>query len=335
MSWGRFEAHVRAHAKCRKAGNEAASFWIWAILWAHDNKTDGYIDGSLLGDVMPIAIANEKAKELAEICAKSIIKPGGAGLFERVEGGAYIIHDFHHFQPPADEELAKVWHQLSLSEKRSVAGKKGALARWQKEMAKVDGKSDDTFPRVRARVGSEGIGSVGTDSREGSAEGRGDVPEAVEPEAPVEPETTYDLAWRLWRELYQTSRRKYGRYIEAGVTDDRAIQLLAHRADDLTGADRAKTEALLRHWFSSYLLDDGEVSFIVNARHPVKFIERRLPTYGEPKPPRKAAPPAPRESEPDGQGLDPNVVAERARTFLRGFGKGPPIDPKEPTKETA
>lgn len=171
MTWGRFEAHARAHAKCRKAGNEAASFWVWAILWSIDNKTDGYLDGSLLGDVMPNAIANEKAKVLADQCANAAIKPGGVGLFERADNGAFIVHDFHHFQPPSDEELREEWNALTLSEKRRLAGQKGAAARWQKEVAKLDSKTDDNPSRARAsdRIGGDRVGS---EALEGSPEGR-------------------------------------------------------------------------------------------------------------------------------------------------------------------
>jgi hypothetical protein len=114
-----------------------------------------------------------------------------------------------------------------------------------------------------------------------------DVPESVEREEPAA-EPTYDLAWRMWRELYEQSRRRYGRYVEAIVDDNRVIQRLGRQADEMTGADRARTSALLRHWFVSYLRDDGDLRCQVAARHPLRLIERRLPTYGEPKPPASA-----------------------------------------------
>lgn len=329
MTWTRFEPKARRHPKAIKAGNDAASFWQWAIQWSNENETDGYLDESVLHTIPPTAIAPRRAKELAEKCVAAAIKPGGSGLFERVENG-YRIHDFHDYQPPSDEELKRKW----LSEIRSSAGKKGASKRWQTldgkppfaialPSANRDSKSDNSHsPRADAR---RNLGSVdGSGDPKVSDTGQ-EVPESVEPAADSEPESTYDMAWRMWRELYDQSRRKYGRYVDAMIDDDRVIQRLAHKADDMTGVDRGRTTALLRHWFVSYLRDDGDLNCHTDRRHPLKLIERRLPTYGEPKEPASSTrlsavkPSRPRVSDDDLQ-ASAERNAERALALAAELG---------------
>lgn len=136
MTSSTFVAEARDHDKCVKAGNEAAAFWMWAIQWSNKRGTDGFLDESILHKIPPVAIQPKKAKALAEACADAFIKPGGAGLFERVEGG-YTIHDFHDHKVQVDESL----HEQLVSTARSLAGRQGASKRWQKLIAN-DGKPD-------------------------------------------------------------------------------------------------------------------------------------------------------------------------------------------------
>lgn len=60
-----------------------------------------------------------------------------AGLWEEVEGG-FQFHDWHDFQPDGQEVRAR---RAETSEKRRIAGKKGAQARWAPP--EEDGKTDD------------------------------------------------------------------------------------------------------------------------------------------------------------------------------------------------
>jgi hypothetical protein len=112
------------------------------------------------------------------------------------------------------------------------------------------------------------------------------------------------------------------------VQDDRVVQRLAHRAEELADGKRDRVLAVLRHWFVSYLRDDGDLNCHANARHPLRLIERRLPTYGDlPKPASARRIKAARAAEPPPLSNDEHLAAiERARAIARGIGdpkKGP------------
>ena len=195
-------------------------------------------------------------------------------------------------------------HRLILTNWAKWAAPKSSTQRvreWRERQRNTHLESDETLQDVSTRNGEtpyrteqERTGQDRTKHSPLAPQG-GEVekascevppPESVEhdePGAPAVP-TTYDLGWRMWRELYEQSRRGYGRYVDAFIDDDRVIQRLAHRADAMTGGNRQRTVQLLRHWFVSYLRDDGDLSCHAERRHPLKLVERRLPTYGEPKP---------------------------------------------------
>lgn len=98
---------------------------------------------------------------------------------------------------------------------------------------------------------------------------------------PPRTETHYDLAWKLWRELYPKSKRNYGVYVDAGIKDEHAMQDIAHRKE-IVDLPLNEAEVILRHWFTSFLRDDGDVDFLVRGKHRLAHLERRLPVYGMP-----------------------------------------------------
>jgi len=123
-----FEDAAVHHPKASKAGNEAAAFWHWAIMWSNANGTNGYLDEAILFRIPPVPILPKKAKQLAERCVDASIKPGGAGLFERADGGGYWIHDFDKYYAPPREPTAE---ELELEAKRradkAAAGRLGGM----------------------------------------------------------------------------------------------------------------------------------------------------------------------------------------------------------------
>lgn len=181
MTSARFVASAREHEKCVKAGNEAAAFWMWAIQWSHQKRTDGFLDQALLHKIPPTPVHPKKAKVLAELCVSAFIKPGGAGLFDRADGG-YRIHDFHDF-PALNDDMGPT---SELSKARSEAGRLGASKRWQTPMAKdgnqcslLDGK-EGGLPVAKSVVCHDGsrpiltLGSSDSSSLSSSSDPEGD-----------------------------------------------------------------------------------------------------------------------------------------------------------------
>lgn len=110
---------------------------------------------------------------------------------------------------------------------------------------------------------------------------------------PMKPAAPKALCWKLWRDMYSRSRRGYGKYVE-NPASAKAIEALAERAlseaiSELT--DRGQpganpeplVEEILRHWFASFLRDDGFNDFLATKRHAVEYLLKSLSEYGLPK----------------------------------------------------
>lgn len=119
MGWFKVDDQLAFHQKAVIAGNSAMGLWVRAGSWSCAQLTDGFI-------------AKAMANAMANQCdADALVL---AGLWDEVEGG-YQFHDWSEFQPSAEEEKEK-------RKARSLAGKKGAAARWgNKPDNKSHGKS--------------------------------------------------------------------------------------------------------------------------------------------------------------------------------------------------
>lgn len=124
--WFKVDDQLAFNAKVVAAGNEAMGLWVRAGSWAAAQLTNGFVP-----EHMAIAMANGMASAMAN----GMANPCGpdalvmAGLWDEVEGG-YQFHDWDEFQPSAEAEKEK-------RKNRSLAGQKGAAARWH---GKTDGK---------------------------------------------------------------------------------------------------------------------------------------------------------------------------------------------------
>lgn len=304
MTWVRLDDQWADHPKFADVPDLAQLVWVKGLTHCSRYLTDGFIKDSVIPRLLKSGKASRKA-------AAELVQ---AGLWEVVPGGCQV-HDYSDYQPLAAQVKAQRSANRERVKRFRNAGGNGVTPGIT---------NDDEMPlaRTRARVGT---GSGSGSAPEGSAEGGVDeTPESVEPVVhDGGRKTTYDTAWRLWRELYEASRRGYGRYVEVFIQDDRVVQRLAHRATELAGGDAERTVALLRHWFLTYLRDDGDVNCQANARHPLRLLERRLPTYGDlPKAASvtriKAAARAPEPPPVSNEEHLANV--ERARNIARGIG---------------
>lgn len=124
--WFKVDDQLAFNAKVVAAGNEAMGLWVRAGSWSAAQLTNGFVP-----EHMAIAMANGMASAMAN----GMAKPCGAdalvmaGLWDEVDGG-YQFHDWAEFQPSAEAEKEK-------RKNRSLAGQKGAAARWH---GKTDGK---------------------------------------------------------------------------------------------------------------------------------------------------------------------------------------------------
>jgi hypothetical protein len=104
------------------AGNECVGAFVRIVCCCAERLSDGVIDG---GTALMIAGRKKILDRLVEV-----------RLMESREGGGYTVHDWHDWQPSAEETAAR---RSALSEKRALAGKRGAESRWQN--GKRDGKA--------------------------------------------------------------------------------------------------------------------------------------------------------------------------------------------------
>lgn len=124
MGWFKVDDQLAFNAKIVAAGNSAMGLWLRAGSWSSAQLTDGFI---------PIHMANAMANAMANPSDQDALV--SVGLWDEVDGG-FQFHDWSEFQPSAEEERAK-------RKARSLAGKKGAAARWDgKPDSKSHGKTD-------------------------------------------------------------------------------------------------------------------------------------------------------------------------------------------------
>ena len=141
--------------------------------------------------------------------------------------------------------------------------------------------------------------------------------QAEEPE-PVQPETGFDLAKRIFAEEWLAKYREPYNFdfLDAGPeSENRVLQGLGGKAKERG----EEAERWLRHVVRAYLHDRGHQDFLVRARHAAKFIRRSWQSYGNPTKPKpaRASPPA----EPVAPALSVEEQGRRAAEAMKAIGK--------------
>ncbi|MFE7954421.1 hypothetical protein [Streptomyces sp. NPDC057413] len=95
MPWARFDDRFPSNRKVRLLSDGAFRLYVSAICWSAENLTDGVIKTAELRLVADVRASRTRAKELVE-----------AGLFEVVEGVGWKIHDYHEYNPTAEQVRA-------------------------------------------------------------------------------------------------------------------------------------------------------------------------------------------------------------------------------------
>lgn len=107
MSWVRLDDAVYDHRKLRAIPHRARWVWVAGLAYSSRNRLDGALPAYVLSAIEGHA---RDARALEDV---GLWVPDGAG---------WQIHDYGVYQLTANGELSR---------KRSVAGRKGAQARWQ------------------------------------------------------------------------------------------------------------------------------------------------------------------------------------------------------------
>ncbi len=134
-------------------------------------------------------------------------------------------------------------------------------------------------------------------------------------------ETPAQVAWRVWRATYAASSRGYGPYVR-GLGDEKTIgKVSAHAVEIAEEAGHpGEAEAVLTHWFRSYLRDHGSRGFdLKDHRHGLQWFERGIPVYGHPPSwhHRRSPTAVTATADPDG----PIEVPADVKQALAGIGR--------------
>lgn len=95
MPWARFDDRFPSNRKVRLLSDGAFRLYVSAICWSAENLTDGVIKTAELRLVADVRATRTRAKELVE-----------AELFEELKGVGWKIHDYHEYNPTAEQVRA-------------------------------------------------------------------------------------------------------------------------------------------------------------------------------------------------------------------------------------
>jgi hypothetical protein len=110
-SWAPMRHRLRRHRKYVEAGPEAAWLMVCLILWADEERTDGYANRAL---ILSVAGAGGVPERRVNRLIERLVS---VRLLDEMVGGGWVIHDYHEYQrKAADIERMK---QLARDRKRA------------------------------------------------------------------------------------------------------------------------------------------------------------------------------------------------------------------------
>ncbi|MFE5871611.1 hypothetical protein ACFQ6V_23605 [Streptomyces roseifaciens] len=95
MPWVRFDDRFPSNRKVRLLSDSAFRLYVSAICWSAENLTDGVVKTKELRLVADVKNASKRAQELVD-----------SGLWVPVPGTGWRIHDYHEYQPTAEQVCA-------------------------------------------------------------------------------------------------------------------------------------------------------------------------------------------------------------------------------------
>jgi hypothetical protein len=95
MPWARFDDRFPSNRKVRLLSDGAFRLYVSSICWSAENLTDGVVKTAELRLVADVKSSRTRAQELVE-----------HGLFEELPGIGWRIHDYHEYNPTAEQVKA-------------------------------------------------------------------------------------------------------------------------------------------------------------------------------------------------------------------------------------
>lgn len=137
--WFRVDDSLVTHPKWISTPPRARGLWITAGSWCAGQLNDGYVPRNVLR-----VLGANTADATALV---------NAGLWEPVEGGGWKFHDWHDYQPSAEEVQVK-------REKRAAAGRRGGIKSGESRRSKGEANASANAeqdgskiePRTRTRT---------------------------------------------------------------------------------------------------------------------------------------------------------------------------------------
>jgi hypothetical protein len=166
MPWVRLDDRFPSHRKVRLLSDAAFRLYVSAVCWSAESLTDGVIKTAELRLVADVRAARKRAEELVN-----------CGLWEEVSGVGWRIHDYHEYNPTAEQVRAdrkaksarqQRWREKKNSQRSQPDGDDVDASTDTPHDASRDG-AGDTAPR--ARIPDPTRPSSGTEREESDGSG--------------------------------------------------------------------------------------------------------------------------------------------------------------------
>ena len=308
MTWLKVDDKLTFHAKIIRARNAAVGAWVRMGAWCAERESDGVIPA----DVVELIASPAELAKLLEV-----------ELLHAHPDGSYEIHDYLKYNPSHAE----------LVEQRAEWARRRGQDRRKASRQVSHSDTRECLTERPAETPGTGTGSGSLDPETEKPEGDSHrasgarlksvpppPPESIEPPEPAKPESGYDMARRVFDELWAAKYRR--RYpfdeFEAGPkSEKRVLQQFGLDCQQRAGP---RAEDLARHLVKAYLRDHGDRNWLDENSHPLRTLRRDLAKYGEP-PTGKHRVAARATSPPEAPPLSVAVQAERAKALAQGIGK--------------
>jgi hypothetical protein len=276
MTWFKVDDKSSFHRKIVDVGNEAWGAFCRAGAWSAEHLQNGRVPWSVALAIAP--------------------KPIWARLFsvrlcDPIDDAEFQIHDYLDWNPSREEVL-------KVRELRAASGRAGGKQRQAKRQA-VAKQTPDPLPSKPQANAQTKINPVPVPVP---------IREEEDARAPAQ-ESPYDLAWRLWTELWPG---RYGeRYVRGTDTgqrgDDRTMQSIGAKAATYGAQAEAVLRCKLDHFFAC------SSPWVLSTRHSPRAFDSCWNDYPSTATPDPAASTDDDGELPERPDRTPEQIAERGR----------------------